>query len=157
MNNASLINRLKEVLTEGTWVTGTNLLTVIRQTQWPQANQSVKGLNSIAQLTFHLTYYMIGVNDVLSGQPLTIRDQFSFDMPPLQSEADWVNLVDNFEKNALFLIDQVSRLSSKELDKDFADKKYGTIRRNINVLIEHSYYHLGQMVLIQKMIKSNNK
>ena len=65
--------------------------------------------------------------------------------------------VDNFEKNALLLIDQVSRLSSKELDKDFADKKYGSIRRNINVLIEHSYYHLGQMVLIQKMIKSNNK
>lgn len=157
MNNTSLINRLKEVLTEGTWVTGTNLLTVIRQTQWPQANQSVKGLNSIAQLTFHLTYYMIGVNDVLAGQPLTIRDQFSFDMPPLQSEVDWVNLVDNFEKNALFLIDQVSRLSSKELDKDFADKKYGSIRRNINVLIEHSYYHLGQMVLIKKMIKSNTK
>ena len=154
MNNASLINRLKEVLTEGTWVTGTNLLTVIRQTQWPQANQSVKGLNSIAQLTFHLTYYMIGVNDVLAGQPLTIRDQFSFDMPPLQSEADWVILVDNFEKNALILIDQVSRLSSKELDKNFAYKTYGSIRRNINVLIEHSYYHLGQMVLIQKIVSA---
>ena len=110
MNNASLINRLKEVLTEGTWVTGTNLLTVIRQTQWPQANQSVNCLNSIAQLTFHLTYYMKGVNDVLAGQPLTIRDQFSFDIPPLQSEADWVKLVDNFEKNALILIDQVSQL-----------------------------------------------
>ena len=64
---------------------------------------------------------------------------------------------DNFEKNALLLIDQVSLLSPRDLDNDFADKKYGSIRRNINVLIEHSYYHLGQMVLIQKMIKSNDK
>jgi hypothetical protein len=40
-------------------------------------------------------------------------------------------------------------------DKPFIDEKYGTFLRNIEGVIEHSYYHLGQISLIRKMITQN--
>jgi hypothetical protein len=43
-------------------------------------------------------------------------------------------------------------MSQNQLDEVFVDKKYGTYLRNIEAVIEHSYYHLGQIVLIKKMI-----
>jgi hypothetical protein len=38
------------------------------------------------------------------------------------------------------------------LDQPFVDEKYGSYLRNIEGVIEHSYYHLGQISLIRKMI-----
>lgn len=36
----------------------------------------------------------------------------------------------------------------------FVKQEYGTYLRNIEAQIEHSYYHLGQISLIKKMIMS---
>ena len=84
-----LVNRLQEVLTNGKWVTGTNFKEQILSTDWKDAVASIDGLNSIARLTFHIHYYIEGVTKVLQGGPLEIRDQYSFQSPLIQSEADW--------------------------------------------------------------------
>ena len=39
-----------------------------------------------------------------------------------------------------------------KLEEPFVDEKYGTYLRNIEAVIEHSYYHLGQISLIRKLI-----
>ncbi|HMQ69795.1 MAG TPA: hypothetical protein PKA90_12460 [Ignavibacteria bacterium] len=41
------------------------------------------------------------------------------------------------------------------LEQTFADKKYGTYLRNTEGFFEHSYYHLGQISLIRKLIKQD--
>ncbi len=43
------------------------------------------------------------------------------------------------------------------LDQPFIEKKYGSYLRNIEGVIEHSYYHLGQISLIKKMINQNQE
>ena len=43
-------------------------------------------------------------------------------------------------------------MPNEKLENNFVDKKYGSYRRNIEGMIEHSYYHLGQISLIRKMI-----
>ena len=43
-------------------------------------------------------------------------------------------------------------MPEEELNQVFVDEKYGTFHRNINALIEHGYYHLGQIVLIKKNV-----
>jgi len=43
-------------------------------------------------------------------------------------------------------------MSEEKLDSVFIDEMYGSYRRNIEATIEHSYYHLGQVSLIKKMI-----
>ena len=43
-------------------------------------------------------------------------------------------------------------MSAEKLEDVFFDEKYGTYLRNIEGMIEHCYYHLGQVSLIRKMI-----
>ncbi|MFT4092545.1 MAG: hypothetical protein QM640_02810 [Niabella sp.] len=38
-------------------------------------------------------------------------------------------------------------------DQPFANLNYGTNYRNINAMIQHIYYHLGQIVLLIKLIR----
>ncbi len=152
-SNRYLENRLKEVLTEGKWVTGTNFKEQIFHLDWNDAIKKVENLNTIADLTFHVHYYIAGVTQVLEGGPLTIRDKFSFDAPPIQSAKDWRNLVNKFCSDSEKLISLVGDMTEEELFSNFVDEKYGDYYRNIDVIIEHTYYHLGQILLIKKLIK----
>ena len=43
-------------------------------------------------------------------------------------------------------------MDSSLLAQTFVYEKYGSYLRNIEGVIEHSYYHLGQVSLIRKMI-----
>ncbi len=58
----------------------------------------------------------------------------------------------NFWKDTEKLAEILEKISEEQLNKDFVDKKYGNYLRNIDGLIEHCYYHLGQIVLLKKII-----
>jgi hypothetical protein len=69
-----------------------------------------------------------------------------------RGQIDWDKLVDNFLRNSENFINQVGLLADNILDDSFVDEKYGTYLRNVEGIIERSYYHLGQVSLIKKMI-----
>jgi hypothetical protein len=48
-------------------------------------------------------------------------------------------------------------MPDSKMDEVFVDEKYGTHLRNIDGMIEHAYYHLGQIALIKKMILFKHK
>ena len=151
--NEYLTNRLKEIFTEGKWVIGSNIQEQIIDLDWKDATKRAADLNTIADLTFHIHYYIAGVIKVLEGGPLTIKDEFSFDSPPVKSNQDWINLVNQFCKDSQKLIQLVENMTEEELLRDFTHEKYGTYYRNIDLMIEHTYYHMGQIVLIKKILK----
>jgi len=148
--NEYLANRLKEVFTEGKWVLGTNFKEQIIDLDWHQATQRIDDFNTIADLTFHIDYYIAGVTKVLKGGTLDIRDKYSFDIPPITSEEDWRNLVNKFCFDSEEFIELIEQMSDEKLLSDFIDKQYGTYYRNIDVMIEHACYHLGQIILLKK-------
>lgn len=152
--SAYLANRLREVLTDGKWVAGTNFQEQIMNTHWRDAIASVNGMNSIAKLTFHIHYYIAGVTQVLLGGPLEIKDMYSFDSPPIQSENAWCELIERFRIDAEKFIALVEQMTEDQLLSNFVDEKYGDYMRNIDVMIEHSYYHLGQILLIKKHLNN---
>ncbi len=152
----ALANRLKEVFTEGKWVMGTNFKEQIFELDWQDAIKSVHQLNSVADLTFHILYYINGVNQLLKGGTLDIKDEFSFDAPPIASEQDWLDLKENFSVAANEFINLVEQMDNEKLFKPFVDEKYGNYHRNLDVMIEHTYYHLGQIVLIKKLLKKQD-
>ena len=149
----TLANRLNEVLLDGKWVTGTNVKNEIFDLDWKIATQKYKSLNTIANLTFHIDYYISGLLNVLKAGRLEIRDKYSFDYEPIKNETDWKTLVNKFCEDSKQFIEAVKNLSNEDLERDFFYKKYGNYFRNIDVIIEHSYYHLGQIMLIKKLIK----
>lgn len=153
---AQLATRLKEVILDGQWIARINFKEAVSDLSWQEATQQIGSFNTIAALTFHVNYYLSGVLNVLEGGDLEIRDKYSFDMPEITDQSAWENLQkalwNNTEKMAL----EVADLSLQKLAKTFVKEDYGDYRRNIEALIEHSYYHLGQVVLIKKWIRSLN-
>ncbi|HWW43314.1 DUF1572 domain-containing protein [Pedobacter sp.] len=154
MNNLAIANRLREVLLDGHWIANTNFKEQILSVNWEQATQKIGNLNTIAALTFHINYYLKGLLHVFDGGKLEISDKFSFDVPQIQSEMDWKTLVNSFLNNSEKFANQVEQLPDSLLDQPFVDEKYGSYLRNIEGVIEHSYYHLGQVSLIKKMISN---
>lgn len=151
-HSKQLANRFREVTLNGTWIANTNYKDQISTINWQQAITKISSLNTIALLTFHINYYMEGILQVFEGGTLDIKDTYSFDAPEITSENDWNVLKSSFITNAETFAKHIDKLSDTDLESVFVNKKYGTYRRNIEAMIEHSYYHLGQISLIKKMI-----
>jgi len=154
--NQLLAMRLKEVFLDGKWIANTNYQEQINSITWQQAISQIQNLNSIALLTFHINYYIAGLLQVFNGGKLEISDRYSFDMPEITTENEWIDLKLNFLTNAKAFCDKVADFDDTKLDEVFIEEKYGSYLRNIEAVLEHSYYHLGQVVLIKKMITQNN-
>ena len=66
-------------------------------------------------------------------------------------------MVNSLITNAEVFANKVEQLEDNQLLDAFVDEKYGSYQRNIEGMIEHCYYHLGQISLIKKMILEKNK
>ncbi|MEM6725284.1 MAG: DinB family protein [Bacteroidota bacterium] len=147
-----LADRFREVMLNGKWVANTNYHDQIAEVDWALANQQVGSLNTVLKLTFHINYYIAGLLQVFDGGSLDIRDQFSFDSGHIQSPEAWEQLKKDLFANSERFAAYVETLSDEQLDAPFVKEQYGTYRRNIEVHIEHGYYHLGQVSIIKKLI-----
>ncbi|OFZ08708.1 MAG: DUF1572 domain-containing protein [Bacteroidetes bacterium RIFCSPHIGHO2_02_FULL_44_7] len=154
--SSALAKRIQEVLLNGTWIANTNWKEQVQAVTWEEAVQSIENLNTIALLTFHVNYYLQGMLQFFDSGNLDIRDKYSFDLPEIQSDEDWKHLVQDFIHNAERFVQSVKQLHDSILDQDFVDEKYGSYLRNLEGVIEHSYYHLGQVSLIRKLIQEKN-
>lgn len=146
-----LASRFREVMLNGTWVALTNWKDQLDKTDFATATQKVGDLNTIALLTYHIHYYIGGVLQVLQGGSLDIHDKYAFDMSAFLSESDWENMKMHLFSDAEAFAHAVEQLPDEILNTAFVDPKYGTYLRNIDGMIEHAYYHLGQVALIRKM------
>ena len=155
MNRSQFIaKRLSEVYLDGHWVANTNYKEQLSSLHWQQATQQVGPLNTIALLTYHINYYLRGLLQVLHGGALEIKDKYSFDMPPVTNDKEWLSLTTEFFSNAEKFVAAVAILPDEKMDEHFVDPKYGTWYRNLEAVVEHSYYHLGQISLIKKLLTS---
>ena len=152
MNFAQQIaDQFRQVQLNGTWI-ATNLKAELATVTWQQATTKISTLNTIADLAFHINYYIAGVVQVLEGGTLDIRDKYSFDRPPIASQADWEQLQAKIWRDAEKFANLAEKLSDEQLQAGFVDEKYGNYFRNLLGMTEHSYYHLGQIVLLKKLI-----
>ncbi len=153
MNQSTqLANRFREVILNGTWIANTNFKDQLANSDWQIATKKVDSLNTIAVLAQHIHYYVSGVLNVFNGGTLDIKDQFSFNFPLIESQEQWNLFLNRFWNDAEEFARKVEAMGDDKLNSVFVDEKYGTYQRNIESMIEHSYYHLGQIVLIKKML-----
>lgn len=149
-----LAKRFREVLLDGKWIANTNFKEQLSEVTWEQVTTKIDSLNTIAMLTFHIDYYIAGLVNVFEGGDLEIKDKFSFDLPPIESQEQWEGLLNKLWKDSEKFATLLEQMPDSKLDEVFVNEKYGTYLRNIDGMIEHSYYHLGQITLIKKLILS---
>lgn|SRR5690606_24979146 len=150
-----LANRFREVLLNGTFIANTNYKDQLENLPLEIALKKVDDLNTISILAQHIHYYIKGVSSVFKGGALGIKDAYSFDFSPMTSETEWKDFLKTFFKDAEAFATLVEKIPENKLNDAFTDKKYGTYQRNIDAMIEHCYYHLGQIVLIKKLTAYN--
>ncbi|KAF2331516.1 DUF1572 domain-containing protein [Flavobacterium nitrogenifigens] len=151
-STAEIANRFREVILNGTWIANTNFKDQLENLDWKIAVSPIQDLNTIAALAQHIHYYIKGINQVFKGGTLDIKDKFSFDFPPIHSQEQWNSFLNQFWHDAEAFASFVEQMPDEKLDAVFVDAKYGSYKRNIEAMIEHSYYHLGQIVLIKKQL-----
>lgn len=134
----------------GNW-TSVNLKETLTDIDWQQATMKMYSFNTIATLVYHMNYYVSEVLKVLKGEPLNAHDKFSFDHPLIESQEDWNKLLDKTWADAENFATLIEQLPEDRLWEIFADEKYGNYYRNIHGIIEHTHYHLGQIVLLKKL------
>ncbi len=147
-----MAKRFREVLLNGLWIANTNFKDQLSDVNMEKATTKVGSLNTIAMLAFHIDYYIAGLIHVFEGGELEIRDQYSFDLTPLESEEQWDNLKSKLWNDAEKFATLLEQMPDSKMNEVFVDEKYGTYLRNIDGMIEHCYYHLGQITLIKKLL-----
>lgn len=144
----------RDIVFDGDFAIGTSFKKQLEDIDWQEATAKVGDHNSIAALIFHLHYYIGGISKVLKGGALEISDKYSFDMTPVVSAEGWTNLTGKFFSDSDQFASLIAQMPDEALERPFVDGKYGNYFKNIAAMIQHSYYHLGQIVLIKKLLRS---
>ena len=150
-----IAKNFRQVHFGGNWAS-VNLKDSLADVDWQQATTKIYNLNTIAALVYHINYYVSEVLKFLNGEPLTAKDQFSFDCPPIESAEDWQGLLDKCWGDAENFANAIEAFPEARLWEIFVNENYGNYYRNFHGIIEHTHYHLGQIVLIKKILSQTN-
>lgn len=149
---AQIAKEFREVLFGKNW-TDSALKDHVSDVTWEQATKQVDSLNTIAMLVYHMNYYVIAALKVLENKELDSHDKDAFLCPPIQSQHHWEKLLEKTWNDGEKFATLVEQLPDSKLEETFVKEKYGNYYRNLQGIIQHYHYHLGQIVLIKKLIK----
>lgn len=153
---AQIAKHLREVHFGENWTCST-LKEHLADVTWQQATTQVYTFNTIATLVYHTNYYIRRILKVLRGESLDDYDRDSFNHPPVQSQEDWEQLLEKTWTDAETFAGLIEQMPERRLWENLPDEEYGNYYRNIHGIIEHIHYHLGQMVLIKKILLQADK
>lgn len=151
---AAIVTQLRALYFGGNW-TSVNYRDTLKDVDWISATTKKDAFHTIAELVYHSSYYIHAVIRVLNGASLDAHDQFSFDLPPIRSAEDWNALLQQTWTVVETLAGLIETIDAGKWQENFVDEKYGSYYRNMTGIIEHNHYHLGQIVLLKKLITSS--
>ncbi|MCC6762849.1 MAG: DUF1572 family protein [Chitinophagaceae bacterium] len=149
---AQIAVHFQQVYHGGNWASS-YYKSVMADIDWEMANQTMGGCNSIASLFFHTQYYIGIVLKVLQGGPLQGSDKESFVHPPVHNEAEWEAYKTQAWQQADAFAAALANLPESHLWQDFIKPEYHSYYWQMHGLIEHLHYHLGQIVVLKKILR----
>lgn len=150
-----LAKHLRAVYFGGNW-TSVNLQDTLADVTWQEATRQIDDTNTIATLVYHMHYYVREVTKVLEGGALEAKDKYSFATPNFSSADEWQAFCDSLWPEARTFAERIEQLPEDTLQHDFTDPKYGNYFSNLLGIIEHLHYHLGQIVILKKVLRKQN-
>ena len=114
------------------------------------AQRRTAGGNSVVALVYHLHFYVRGVASVLGGGPLDTRDAASWQTPAIDTEDEWRAFVTQVLAEGEAFAKTLEALPEEELWKPFYRPTNAPTLTNALGVLEHVYYHLGQVVLLAR-------
>lgn len=150
-----LAKHLREAYHGGNW-TAINLRGLVAGLEWQQVTTQVHGFHSIATIVYHMTHDVQKIAKVLEGGPLEGMDAPIFTHPPISSQEDWDKILEQVWQDVEYFAGLIEQFPEERLWEEFIDPIYGNYYRNLQGITEHVHYHLGQIVLIKRIILASS-
>lgn len=144
---------LSDVIEGDNW-TGVNIMDSLQDVTVQEACLQTKASpNTIASLVHHLIYWNRVIIQRINGVKVNVPDINGFDVPSLTSEEDWTDLKNELLASAHELTDAIRTVDEKRLPEPIV-RDHSSTYKNLQGSVEHLHYHLGQIVILKKLIKS---
>ncbi len=156
MNITELIaQHITDVHNGSNW-TDVNVKDTLQDVSFTEANTVTKASpNSIAMLLYHISFYNEVMLQRLLNLPAPVSQTNGFDAPHLNNEEDWKLLQEKNIQSAQKLADAVKSFPEEKLYQEYQPGK-SSYYKNLHGIAEHAHYHLGQMMILKKLIKQEN-
>lgn len=151
--NEQIACHLRGVHFGGSW-TAVSLKEKLADVTWQQATTSVCSFHTIAELVFHMNYFVEATIHVLKGGPLKAKEKLSFECPSVACEQDWEALREKTWADAEELATLIESLPESQFGQPFVKEEYGTYYRCLHGPVEHCHYHLGQIAIIKSLLQA---
>lgn len=139
---------------EGNNWTDISIRETLKDIDYLQAQQKTKAsVNTIAAVLHHLYYWNGIIQQRMNGETPVIPEENGFDVPHLHNEKDWNNLKEKTHRSFIQLADAIKNFPEEKLLQNYAPSVPSSYYRNFHGIIEHAHYHLGQMVMLKKLIE----
>lgn len=132
--------------------TDINIANTLQDVNWQQAQQqTAASQNTIAALLHHIYYWNGVMMERIKGNNPEVPDANGFDVSELKNENDWNNLKEITHQSFIQLADAVKSFPEEKLSETYAAGK-SSYYKNFQGIVEHAHYHLGQIVILKKLI-----
>lgn len=147
-----IAQHITEVFEGNNW-TDVNIADTIADIDHHEATTVSKAsYNTIAALLHHLSFYNEVVSMRLLGIDPEIDEINGFNVPAIRNEHDWQQLKDAVFASAKNLADAVQKFPEERIH-DLTVTCHSTYYKTLHGIAEHAHYHLGQIVLIKKLVR----
>ena len=148
-----IAEHIMQVYAGDNW-TDVSIAATIAGINFQQAQQHTAGSpNTIASLLHHLSYWNGIIMQRMQGNNPSIPETNGFDVPELKNENDWNELKEKAHQSFIQLAQAVKNFPEEKLDKTYAEGK-SSFYKNLQGIVEHAHYHLGQIVIIKNLLKA---
>lgn len=138
----------------GTNWTERNLKDVLEKITYAESNHEFSFSASIKTLAFHLHYFAKVTLEALKTGKLIAHDRDSWKAEHIDSEEKWNALIQELIQIGKDFSHHIKGMTDEEMLDFLDDPKYGSTYDNVQGIIEHHHYHLGQISLLKNMIQS---
>lgn len=143
-----------------------NLIRVYNGSNWSDVSilESIKSLtftqaqivtpasqNTIASIVHHIKYWNDIIVERIGGNYPIVPEVNGFDVAVLESEADWQALLEETERSFVRLAEEIRKITTQQWDERPVPEA-STLRENAFGIVEHAYYHLGQIVMLTRLV-----
>ncbi len=157
MKLTSLIAQQLIEVHEGNNWTEVNLAGTLKDiTSDEAAKLTIASPNTIASLLQHITFWNRLMIKRMQGIDVFVDDKNGYDVPVIQTEEDWQKLQIDNNLSAHELAAAMAAFDDSLLSESLLPGG-SSAYKNLQGTVEHVHYHLGQMVILKKLIKATKQ
>ena len=137
---------------EGNNWTDVSIKDTLAGLSWQQVTtQTPASPNTIASLVNHLWYWNTIIMERMKGNYPNVPETNGFDVSELHDDADWQILIKKTHQSFINLANAIRQFPEEKL-METPKTGASTINANLFGIVEHAYYHLGQIVIVKHLV-----